>query len=97
MARKKRQVTDPAEPVAKNKRETTDTETYDDYNHYDQDQSVRPTTAAGTSLDRLVRDIKKKLEMAEDFWHSLPDSLCNEMAAPIDDEFNCWNGLGKSK
>lgn len=63
---------------------------------YDQ-QYVRPTTAAGTSLDRLVRDIKKKIEIAKDFWISLPHKICNEWAEPLYEEYNCWNGLGKSR
>lgn len=62
-----------------------------------QDQYVRPTTAAGTSLDRLVRDIRKRIEVAKDFWIGLPHKVCNDWAEPLYEEYNCWNGLGKSK
>ena len=68
---------------------------YDEYAYgwkYEQKQYVRPTTAAGTSLDRLVRDIKSKVETAKDFWKQLPHQLCNDLAAPIVDQSNCWNG-----
>jgi glypican 6 len=58
---------------------------------------ARPTTAAGTSLDRLVRDIKSKIEVAKDFWKDLPHSICNKQAAKISNEDNCWNGDGKAK
>ncbi|KAK2157534.1 hypothetical protein LSH36_189g03039 [Paralvinella palmiformis] len=39
------------------------------------EQSVRPTTASGTNLDRLVRDIKKKIKVAKDFWNGLPHGV----------------------
>ena len=64
---------------------------------YEQKQYVRPTTAAGTSLDRLVRDIKSKVETARDFWKQLPHQLCNDLAAPIFDQSNCWNGQGVNR
>lgn len=56
---------------------------------------ARPTTAAGTSLDRLVTDVKKKLKHAKKFWSTLPDTVCaGERIAPGDD---CWNGTAKSR
>ncbi len=55
-------------------------------------QVVRPTTAAGTSLDRLVRDIKAKVEVAKGFWRDLPHAVCNAQAAPVDNAEQCWNG-----
>lgn len=59
----------------------------------------RPTTAAGTSLDRLVTDVKEKLKQAKKFWSSLPTTLCNDerMAAGNGNEDDCWNGKGKSR
>jgi glypican 4 (K-glypican) len=59
----------------------------------------RPTTAAGTSLDRLVTDVKEKLKQAKKFWSSLPSSVCNDerMAAGNGNEDDCWNGKGKSR
>ncbi|XP_051927524.1 glypican-4 [Hippocampus zosterae] len=56
---------------------------------------ARPTTAAGTSLDRLTSDVKKKLKHAKKFWSTLPDTVCDgERIAPGDD---CWNGTAKSR
>ncbi|XP_075813306.1 glypican-4 [Microtus pennsylvanicus] len=59
----------------------------------------RPTTAAGTSLDRLVTDVKEKLKQAKKFWSSLPTTVCNDerMAAGNGNEDDCWNGKGKSR
>lgn len=34
---------------------------YDEYDMFERTKYVKPTTAAGTSLDRLVRDIKEKV------------------------------------
>ncbi|KAF7647815.1 hypothetical protein LDENG_00166220 [Lucifuga dentata] len=56
---------------------------------------ARPTTAAGTSLDRLTTDVKKKLKHAKKFWSTLPDTVCaGERIAPGDE---CWNGTAKSR
>ncbi|XP_048369942.1 glypican-4 [Sphaerodactylus townsendi] len=59
----------------------------------------RPTTAAGTSLDRLVTDVKEKLKQAKKFWSSLPGNICNDekMAADNVNEEECWNGSNKSR
>ncbi|KAJ6653790.1 hypothetical protein lerEdw1_008720 [Lerista edwardsae] len=59
----------------------------------------RPTTAAGTSLDRLVTDVKEKLKQARKFWSSLPGNICNneKMAAGHVNEEECWNGSDKSR
>lgn len=64
---------------------------------YSQKPYVRPTTAYGTSLDRLVRDIRQKVQVSKDFWKSTSHSVCNGIAAPLVDVTNCWNGLGKSR
>ncbi|KAM4621729.1 glypican-4 isoform 2-T2 [Polymixia lowei] len=56
---------------------------------------ARPTTAAGTSLDRLTTDVKKKLKHAKKFWSTLPDTVCaGERIAPGDE---CWNGTARSR
>ncbi|XP_034738768.1 glypican-4 isoform X1 [Etheostoma cragini] len=56
---------------------------------------ARPTTAAGTSLDRLTTDVKKKLKHAKKFWSTLPETVCaGERIAPGDE---CWNGTAKSR
>ena len=61
------------------------------------DPQARPTTALGTSLDRLVRDIKAKIRTAKDFWKDMPHTVCNEVAAPITEEHKCWNGLARGR
>lgn len=87
--------------LGRKKRDST--HSFDDYgwndfrNKQGKDAYVRPTTAAGTSLDRLVRDIKEKISVAKDFWKDIPHSLCNELAAPLHNEHHCWNGLTRSK
>uniref|UniRef100_A0A671MGS9 Glypican-6-like n=1 Tax=Sinocyclocheilus anshuiensis TaxID=1608454 RepID=A0A671MGS9_9TELE len=67
----------------------------------------RPTTAAGTSLDRLrivwrtmqhsVIDIKEKLKESKEFWSSLPDSMCAEDEMTDPDEEQCWNSHTKGR
>ncbi|XP_077987611.1 glypican-6-like [Glandiceps talaboti] len=59
----------------------------------------RPTTAAGTSLDRLVRDIKNKIKLAKKFWSNLPYTVCNDenIAAGVSNEEDCWNGENKER
>ncbi|KAI8514278.1 Glypican-4, partial [Branchiostoma belcheri] len=59
----------------------------------------RPTTAAGTSLDRLVRDIRDKIELFREIWSQLPYSICNDekIAAPAGNDKNCWNGQFKGR
>ncbi|XP_053184360.1 glypican-6-like isoform X2 [Scomber japonicus] len=59
----------------------------------------RPTTAAGTSLDRLVVDIKGKLKLFKKFWSGLPEVMCIEdrvTAGNASDE-ECWNGHTKGR
>uniref|UniRef100_A0A8D0DRY3 Glypican 6 n=1 Tax=Salvator merianae TaxID=96440 RepID=A0A8D0DRY3_SALMN len=59
----------------------------------------RPTTAAGTSLDRLVLDIKDKLKLSKKFWSTLPYTICKEerVTAGLSHEEDCWNGHTKAK
>ncbi|CAL8322111.1 unnamed protein product [Merluccius merluccius] len=54
----------------------------------------RPTTAAGTSLDRLVVDIKEKLKLSRKFWSGLPGELCPDTRVEEGDPAgeHCWNG-----
>ncbi|XP_026991480.1 glypican-4 [Tachysurus fulvidraco] len=55
----------------------------------------RPTTAAGTNMDRLVADVKKKLKHAKKFWSTLPETVCVGDRVTHGDE--CWNGTAKSR
>ncbi|XP_054643043.1 glypican-6b [Dunckerocampus dactyliophorus] len=69
----------------------------------------RPTTAAGTSLDRLriiwntmqhsVVDIKGKLKESKRFWSSLPEEMCVEtrLTAGNTTDGHCWNGHTKGR
>uniref|UniRef100_A0A665WNR7 Glypican 2 n=1 Tax=Echeneis naucrates TaxID=173247 RepID=A0A665WNR7_ECHNA len=54
----------------------------------------KPTTAAGTNLDRLVTELKERLRPMRGFWVSLPHTICNDgkMAADVTNEDRCWNG-----
>ncbi|XP_037542922.1 glypican-6b [Nematolebias whitei] len=58
-----------------------------------------PTTAAGTSLDRLVVDIKEKLKLFKKFWSDLPEAMCVEdrVTAANASEEECWNGHTKGR
>ncbi|KAG8000636.1 Glypican-6 [Nibea albiflora] len=59
----------------------------------------RPTTAAGTSLDRLVLDIKEKLKLSKKFWSNLPEAMCVEdrVTAGNASDDECWNGHTKGR
>ncbi|XP_069749707.1 glypican-4-like isoform X2 [Narcine bancroftii] len=58
----------------------------------------RPTTAAGTSLDRLVTEVKKKLKNAKKFWSILPYNMCsNNSPADVVEQDECWNGSNSSR
>uniref|UniRef100_UPI003AACA85C glypican-6a n=1 Tax=Centroberyx gerrardi TaxID=166262 RepID=UPI003AACA85C len=67
----------------------------------------RPTTAAGTSLDRLrvvwrtmqasVIDIKEKLKESKKFWSNLPDDICTKGKLTESDEEQCWNSHTKGR
>uniref|UniRef100_A0A1A8G2I6 Glypican 6 n=1 Tax=Nothobranchius korthausae TaxID=1143690 RepID=A0A1A8G2I6_9TELE len=67
----------------------------------------RPTTASGTSLDRLrvvwrtmqhsVIDIKEKLKESKRFWSKLPDDICAEGKLTESDEEQCWNSHTKGR
>lgn len=65
-----------------------------------QQPAMRPTTAAGTSMDRLVQGIKKQIRATRSLWSQLPDRLCrqssSEQPAPPTQE-DCWDGLNRAK
>ncbi|KAM7424310.1 hypothetical protein PAMA_000581 [Pampus argenteus] len=58
---------------------------------------VRPTTAAGTSLERLVIEIKEKLKESKRFWSNLPDDICAKGKLTESDEEQCWNSHTKGR
>nr|XP_019935238.1 PREDICTED: glypican-6-like [Paralichthys olivaceus] len=57
----------------------------------------RPTTAAGTSLDRLVTDIKERLKESKRFWSNLPDDICAKGKLTESDDEQCWNSHTKGR
>lgn len=91
--------------MEKKLKEVGSVDTYDEFSlgRYegtaDSDKSVRPTTAAGTSLDRLVKDIKEKVRVAKDFWVQLPYTVCNndQIAAQPGNDSDCWNGKDRAR
>ncbi|KAL8595475.1 hypothetical protein ACOMHN_024174 [Nucella lapillus] len=82
---------------SRKKRKADNTNIYD-FN-FSSKPKPRPTTAAGTSLDRLVRDIKDKVKTAKDFWLQLPYAVCNDedVAAPPQSDDDCWNGQDRAR
>ncbi|CAG08301.1 unnamed protein product [Tetraodon nigroviridis] len=59
----------------------------------------KPTTAAGTNLDRLVTELKERLRPMRGFWVSLPQTICNDEKAAADlvNEDRCWNGQTRGR
>uniref|UniRef100_A0A8C5NC07 Glypican 2 n=1 Tax=Gouania willdenowi TaxID=441366 RepID=A0A8C5NC07_GOUWI len=59
----------------------------------------KPTTAAGTNLDRLVTELKERLRPMRGFWVSLPHTICNDerKAADVTNEDRCWNGQTRGR
>uniref|UniRef100_A0A6I8R4L4 Glypican 6 n=1 Tax=Xenopus tropicalis TaxID=8364 RepID=A0A6I8R4L4_XENTR len=59
----------------------------------------RPTTAAITSLDRLVIEIKDKLKVSKKLWSSLPHAICKEVRITGENpnEDKCWNGQTRAR
>ncbi|XP_076877348.1 glypican-4 [Brachyhypopomus gauderio] len=80
-------------PSSRSRRSTKDSPFPGRFRPYSPD--ARPTTAAGTNMDRLVTDVKKKLKHAKKFWSTLPDTVCTGDRVAQGDE--CWNGTAKSR
>ncbi|XP_004442915.1 PREDICTED: glypican-2 [Ceratotherium simum simum] len=60
----------------------------------------RPTTAAGTSLPRLVWELRERLGRVRGFWAGLPLTVCGDprMAADISQEAApCWTGAERGR
>ncbi|XP_046521961.1 glypican-2 [Equus quagga] len=63
-------------------------------------EEERPTTAAGTSLPRLVWELRERLGRLRGFWAGLPLTVCGDprMAADISQEAApCWTGAGRGR
>ncbi|GFU12562.1 glypican-6 [Nephila pilipes] len=52
---------------------------------------ARPTTAAGTSIERLVDNLKKKTKKIKKFWQELPLKMCSHSLMEEGSE-GCWDG-----
>ena len=93
------------DPSRKRHKRQDDSTTYEDYafgrdfmKKSNKNSGERQVTAAGTNLDRLVRDIKEKVQEAKDFWVQLPYSICNsEIAAQPGQDEDCWNGQDRAR
>ncbi|XP_077153285.1 glypican-6 [Ranitomeya variabilis] len=69
----------------------------------------KPTTAAGTSIDRLrtiwrtmqygVTEIKDRLKISKKMWSTLPHSICKEerITGAEANQEQCWNGHSKAR
>lgn len=55
----------------------------------------KPSTG---TLEKLVSEAKTQLRDIQDFWISLPGTLCSEKMAmsPASDD-RCWNGISKGR
>ena len=45
---------------------------------------------------RLSADFTKKMRIADNFWSSLPEKICNDVSV-TDRGTDCWNGIGKGR
>ncbi|XP_037378077.1 glypican-1 [Talpa occidentalis] len=58
------------------------------------DKLVLPEKPPSGTLERLVSEAKVQLRDAQDFWTSLPGTLCSEkLAVSTASEDRCWNGM----
>ncbi|XP_073478988.1 glypican-2 [Aquarana catesbeiana] len=59
----------------------------------------KPTSAAGTNIDRLVSEVVSKLRPLRGLWKLLPLSLCsdNRVSAGLSNQDKCWNGQSKGR
>lgn len=90
---------DPSKMGVVNGTSTSHEEEYDYGKPKKKQKHHRPNTAAGTNLDRLVKDIKEKVKMAKDFWVQLPYAICNDenIAAQAGNDEDCWNGQDRAR
>lgn len=58
--------------------------------------AARPTTAAGTSIERLVDNLKKKTKRMKKFWQELPVKICSHSQIQEGSE-RCWDGNSQTK
>lgn len=57
---------------------------------------ARPTTAAGTSIERLVDNLKKKTKRIKRFWQDLPVKMCSHSQMEGGAK-RCWDGNNETR
>ncbi|XP_075062594.1 glypican-2 isoform X2 [Mixophyes fleayi] len=59
----------------------------------------KPTSAAGTNIDRLVSEVVSKLRPLRGLWKLLPLSLCSDhrVSAGLSNQEKCWNGQTRGR
>eukprot|EP00794_Sanderia_malayensis_P011301 gene11301-12483_t len=63
------------------------------YNFLGMNNEVRPTTAYGTSLYRLIKSLKSMIIEVKNHWTAISHTVCSSgVAAPQTETENCWNG-----
>ncbi|XP_062947700.1 glypican-2 [Cynocephalus volans] len=63
-------------------------------------EEQRPTTAAGTNLHRLVRELRERVGRMRNFWARLSQTVCGDsrMAADISQKAApCWTGAERGR
>lgn len=60
-----------------------------------ENDAALPKKSADVTLESLKTDFKAVMKMADNFWTSLPDMLCSDIAAEKKNPSECWNGAGK--
>ncbi|KFM69153.1 Glypican-4, partial [Stegodyphus mimosarum] len=58
--------------------------------------AARPTTAAGTSIERLVDNLKKKTKKIKKFWQDLPLKMCTHSQMEEGSD-GCWDGNSQTR
>lgn len=81
--------------ATRNKRQADDDMTFDWKPSGGRQGAARPTTAAGTNIDRLMQEFREKLAPLKDLWKELPQSMCKNFTAT--EETKCWNGTNKNR
>ncbi|KAM9312125.1 glypican-2 [Gastrophryne carolinensis] len=59
----------------------------------------KPTSAAGTNIDRLVAEVVSKLRPLRGLWKLLPLSLCSDhrVSSGLSNQDKCWNGQTRGR
>lgn len=63
-------------------------------NNRERRESESPQRVDSSYLKTLSSDFTKKMRIADNFWSSLPENICNDISV-TDRGTDCWNGIGK--